>query len=199
MLAGSAVDQYRAAANRSPSGNVGGIVHLLEAVKHLLQTYETEKAITEALEVFNEIHQTENENEVAYAARLNNAAYRCGNVHDEDDKICLYVKGLLSALKTILQRFRNRTERTELSIERIVQLAVEKGGSYRHMLPSSSPDKQNAAYTIRTIKDCTVVRKRVQQSGQQGPVLLSVQLTKRISWFPSWSQPRMFQLQPTSL
>lgn len=87
LLTGSVTDQYRAAANESRSSTIGGIVHWLQDVQHLLRTYVTKREITEALDEFNNVHQTDNENWTAYAARLNNAAYRCGNIHVEDCKI----------------------------------------------------------------------------------------------------------------
>lgn len=58
LLAGSAADQYQAAANGSRSGSIGAIFHWTEAVQHLVQRYETEQRITEAIENFNDIHQT---------------------------------------------------------------------------------------------------------------------------------------------
>lgn len=116
LLTGSVADPYWAAANGSNSDNVSGIFHWPEVVSHLLRTYGAEQAITEALEEFNKVHQTENDNRTAYAARLNKAAYLCWNVHDEDDTIYFYVNGLLLALKTIVQRFRNAKKRIKLSM-----------------------------------------------------------------------------------
>lgn len=43
------------------------------------------------------------------AARRNNAAFRCSNVHDDDEKIIVYVRGLIPALTNILQRLRSET------------------------------------------------------------------------------------------
>lgn len=116
FLAGSAADQYRAAANGSRSDNVGGIFHWLKAVQHLLPTYTTEQSITEAIDELNNIGQAKNKNDTAYTAGLNNAAYRCGNVHDENDKIYLYVNFLLPALTTVVQSFLNENTRLKISM-----------------------------------------------------------------------------------
>lgn len=89
-LTRSACEKYLAAANESCSGNICSIAHWNEAVQHLLCTYDNEQAITEALNDFNDISQVENQKMTAYAARRNNTAYRCGNVHDEDDKNTLF-------------------------------------------------------------------------------------------------------------
>lgn len=102
LLAVSYDYQYRAELNCSRSGNFGGIFHWSETIHHLLRTYATEQAITEALEEFHNIHQNDNENETTCAARIGNAAYHCGNFHDEGDKIYLCVTGVLPALTTML-------------------------------------------------------------------------------------------------
>lgn len=111
------------------------IIHWYEAVQKLFRTYFTKYSITETLEDFDGICYNKNENETAYAARLNNAAYRCGNVHDEDKKINLYVRGILPALEIILQRFRNSSPPSELYMERIVQTVQKERDSYSSRLP----------------------------------------------------------------
>lgn len=60
LLTGNSCDQYPAAANGSRSGNVGGIFHWPETIQHLLRTYATEQATTEALDELNDIHRNEN-------------------------------------------------------------------------------------------------------------------------------------------
>lgn len=111
--------------------DIGGIVHWSESVQHLLTAYATKNAITEIMEYFNDICQMENENETTFVARLNNGAYSCGNVNDEDEEVTIYVKRLFLALTKIVQRFRNANPSSELTMERIVQFACEEGDSYR--------------------------------------------------------------------
>lgn len=103
LLTGSAGVHCRAAANGSRSGRIGGIIHWHVAVQHLLRTYATEKSITETFDDFGDVRQANNSNEAAFAARLNNALYRCCNVHEEDVEINPYIKGLLPTLTTIVQ------------------------------------------------------------------------------------------------
>lgn len=74
LLTGNVGYQYRVAANDSRSGNICGIFHCPETVKHLLRTFATEKPITNSLEEFEDICQNENENVTDYAAKLNNTA-----------------------------------------------------------------------------------------------------------------------------
>lgn len=47
------------------------------------------------------------ENETDYAARLSRDAYRCGNVHQEEDKITEYVNRLQRSIRKIVSRYRN--------------------------------------------------------------------------------------------
>lgn len=98
-------------------------MHWPEAVQHLRCTYATEQTITQTLDDFEDVRQTETENGTAFVAILNNAACLCGNVYEEDEKINVYIKGLVPALTTFEKRFPNATPRYELSIERIVQFA----------------------------------------------------------------------------
>lgn len=119
--------EYQATENGSRSGKVGGIVHWRKALQHPLRTYAAEQAITEALDDFEDVFQTENESETSFVARFNNKVYRYGNVHAEDDKIDLYIKGLLPMLMTIVQFFRNETQHSEPRMERIGQFSREVG------------------------------------------------------------------------
>lgn len=109
LSAGNAGDQYRATSNGSRSENVDGVIHLPETVQHLLRTYDTEQTITEELDDFDDIQQNENENKTAYQLRLNNTTYCRGNVHEDDEKIYLYLKGPLPAFRKIVKRLRNST------------------------------------------------------------------------------------------
>lgn len=116
------------------------------------------QSITVALEDFNNIHHAKNKNETAYDVTLSNAAYRFGNVHDEEYKIYLYVKCLLQALTTIFQRLRNAKPRKDRSMECTFHLARENGYSYHSRLHATTPGQEAATRTVRTIPVRTVVR-----------------------------------------
>lgn len=103
-----------------------------------------EQAITETPDDLEDVCQAETENDTAFAARLHNAAYRCGNVHEEDRKINLYINGLLPVLTTIVQRFQNATPRSELSMERIAQFSIEEGDLYRSRLSGNGSRQQTS-------------------------------------------------------
>lgn len=74
-----------------------------------LRTYATDQTNTEALDDFEAVLKIETENETGFTVRINNKAYRCGSVHRDDENINSYINGLLTALKTIVQRFQNAT------------------------------------------------------------------------------------------
>lgn len=85
LLTGGAGAQYRAAANGCRSGRLSGIIQRSEAVKHLLRT-SNKKPITESIDDLKNVRQAENENYKAFAARLNNVVYQCGNFYEEAER-----------------------------------------------------------------------------------------------------------------
>lgn len=87
LLTGSDGDHYRSSVKGTRFGNVGAIVHCPEAIQDLLRTYVTEQATTKTVDDSDDFHWTENENEAAQGARLNNAAYSYGKFHKENNKI----------------------------------------------------------------------------------------------------------------
>ena len=103
LLTKTAAHQYRAASNSSRSS---GVRYWPEAVQYLLRTYATETAIREALDQLDRIRQSPTEDEHAFAARVNEAIYRCGNVHEEVEKISFFINGLRDEIRTIVSRFR---------------------------------------------------------------------------------------------
>ena len=83
FLKGRAETQYRASAN---SISTGGVAYWPEAVQYLLRSYATPAAISRATKELNSITQIWDEDKITYASRINEAAYRCGNVHSEEGK-----------------------------------------------------------------------------------------------------------------
>lgn len=86
-----AEEAYSASKNVSRTGPSGTIVHWPEAVQHLIHTDATENSIFEAIDDFREVLKSSTENETAYATIFNLASYRCVNLHEEEDKITMYV------------------------------------------------------------------------------------------------------------
>ena len=150
MLTKSAAKQYRAACNSSRSA---GLKYWPEAVQYLLRTYATETAIREAVRDLENIRQSPTEDETAFATRINEAVYRCGNVYDDIEKIGFFINGLREETRTIVQRYRRDQPRYELSYDRIVQFARDEGDSYRarnRAPPALRPALANQQTTPRT-------------------------------------------------
>ena len=155
LLTKKAAQHFRSASSHSRSG---GLVCWPDAVQYLLRTYATEQAIRESVEHLENLLQATNEDENAFASRVGVAAYRCGNVHTEVEKIAIFVNGLLPAIRSIVSRFRREQPRHMLTFDRIVSYARDEGDSYRARMPtrtqafgsshrSASPDPHRAPST----------------------------------------------------
>ena len=99
FLSNPAAVQFRAVQGGS---RFTGVTCWPEAVQHLLQTYATPSAIRNALRRLQTISQLPKETELEYSTRINEAVYRCGNVHDEVDKMTFFVNGLSPSIQTIV-------------------------------------------------------------------------------------------------
>lgn len=128
FLTGTASQQFRASKNSSRSG---GVSSWPEAVQYFIRTYATPATLREAVEQLRNLKQGVNETEMDFATRINQAAYRCGNVHDEVDKMTYFVNGLLPEIQPRVMRFREDQPRYELTFERLVQFARDEGLAVR--------------------------------------------------------------------
>ena len=78
------------------------------------------------METLEGFRQTSNEDEDAFAARVGIAAYRCGNVHTESEKIGFFINGIQSAIRSILSRFRRDQPRLVLTFEHVGSFARDE-------------------------------------------------------------------------
>ena len=128
LLTKRAAQAYRAIASR---GRGGSLTKWPEAVQYFLRTYGTDRAIQEAVETLESLRQTTNEDEDSFAARVGIAAYRCGNIHTESEKIGFFINGLQPAIRSIVSRFRRDQPRSVLTFDRVVSFARDEGDAYR--------------------------------------------------------------------
>lgn len=63
------------------------------------------------LEDLRNIRQGETEVEEEYRKRTNEAVFRCGKVHSEDEKITLYIDGLSDTTRTVVARYQESGNR----------------------------------------------------------------------------------------
>ena len=149
FLSKTASTQYRA---RQHGGSSGGITCWPEAVQYLLRTYATPSAIRKATSDLRSVQQLENEDESAYAARVSEAAYRCGNVLTEDEKMTIFVDGLQPEIRTTVARYREDQPRYEMTLERLIHHAQDEGDALRARISaeqSRNNNRQLAPLTIR--------------------------------------------------
>lgn len=57
---------------------------------------------------------------MAFSSRVNLAAFKCGNIHDEDEKMTLFIDGLDDSTRTVVARFRDNEHRHKMTYERLV-------------------------------------------------------------------------------
>jgi hypothetical protein len=133
FLSDTARTQYRAMHTGSRSS---GVTCWPEAIQYLLRTYATPSAIRNATAELRNICQSNDEDELTYGARINHAAYRCGNVYDEDERMTFFIDGLRPETRTVVARYRENEFRQDMTMERLVQHAKDSGDSFRAMAPS---------------------------------------------------------------
>ena len=83
FLIDNARTQYRAMQSGS---RTSGVTCWQEGEQYLLRTYATTTAIRNATNELRSVRQTADEDELGDRARINHASYRCGSIHEEDEK-----------------------------------------------------------------------------------------------------------------
>ena len=92
-------------------------------------------AIRNATNELRNVRQTPDEDELAFGARMNHAAYHFGNIHEDDEIITFFIDGLRAETTKLVTRFRENQYRKYLKFERIIQFAQDEGGYFRAMAP----------------------------------------------------------------
>lgn len=136
---------YRSSSNNSHSGS---IVRWTESFPYLMRTYTTEQAIRKAVEHFENFRQASNEDGHAFASRVSVAAYWCGSVHTEVEKVTIFINGLLPAIRSVVSRFRHEQPRYLLTFDRIVSYARDERESYRARIHSRCLTPNETSRTI---------------------------------------------------
>ncbi len=135
-LGGAAAEQFRASKH---GGHSGGVTNWPAAVNYLLATYATPSAIRDATQAYRNLKQKAEESELAFSARVSQAAYRCGNVFDETDKMSTFVNGLQPTIRTLVARHRESVSAKRLTYTALAQYAKDEGEAYRARQPSLKP------------------------------------------------------------
>lgn len=128
LLSGFALDQYLAVKDTS-SPRDGGVTNWPEAVQYLLRAYATSNRIQEAILRMRDTRQQPQEDEETYSTRLNNAVRRCGNVHSSEERMTMFVDGLLPSIRSLVARHRESHRRS--SYIELVHFARAEGDAHR--------------------------------------------------------------------
>ena len=109
----------------------GGINSWCEAVQWLLRTYAKSQVIRDGVIAFRNCQQKPDEDEATFGDRVRFAAYRCGNVFTEIERVGVFVDGLLPTTRTLVSRHKEATPRDKLLFDDIVSYAQDEGEAYR--------------------------------------------------------------------
>ena len=158
FLKEDALRQYRAARDSSPKE--GGVSAWPEAVQYLLRNYATNNAISEAILEFRDTQQRPDEDETAYSTRLLSAELRCGNVHSSEEKMTMFIDGLLPGIRSLVARERetrrDQSRRGDLfTYLDLVRYAQNEGEAYRarRLRLERQPVRQLTVGASRTAPD----------------------------------------------
>lgn len=112
----------------SPSGNgTDGLPYWPEAVQYFLRTYATGTVISKETTYLEEIPKNANETKSLFASRITDDAYRCGNIHGNNENIIILTKGLLPEVRPIFEQFRAKDQRYSMTFNHVVKFARYEG------------------------------------------------------------------------
>lgn len=132
---------------------IGNTAQWPEAVQYLFRTYTTDLAIEEAFDTLENIRPASKKDESAYDSRVGTAAYQCGNVHTESEKIKIFVHGLQPETSSIVSRFPHDKPRSMLTFDRVFSFARDDGDAYCARVPqprSGTPPPPSVASLQQT-------------------------------------------------
>ena len=116
-------------------------------------TYATPGAIRRETSYLRTIRKFSDKDESSYAARINEAAYRCGSIHLEDEKMSFFVDGLQPELRTTVARYREDQPQQEMTLERLVHHSQDEGDALRARIISEGErviKRRQAEFAIPT-------------------------------------------------
>ena len=73
----------------------------------------------EAMDNLRYIRKGDTETEESYRKRFHDAINRCGNVHNEGEKITLYIDGLKSTIRTIVDCHQESISQHDMTFEAV--------------------------------------------------------------------------------
>ena len=83
------------------------------------------------MESLPNIRQTSTEAEEDYRERPNEEIFRCGNIHEEDEKMTNYGDGLNETIRMVVARHRKNVSLRDLTFEGLSHLARSEDDAHR--------------------------------------------------------------------
>lgn len=102
-----------------------------EVVNHFFRAYATPEIICNVVNNVQNIRQPSLEDGSTYSRRINDVIHRYRNVHDEIDKMILFVNELLLSVQTIVVHVRESKRRPRQLYKELVQYAQDGGKFHR--------------------------------------------------------------------
>ena len=133
FLVGDAEQIYQNELELGDEG-VGGTTSYCHAVQFILRRYAADRYIDRAVEELENARQKDNEDETAYARRLQSKAKCFGGVYSEGDLITRFIRGLDPALKPLPSAEHNSVLRSCRTFYVVVGRAASLGDSQRAMM-----------------------------------------------------------------
>lgn len=97
-----------------------------------------------ALENLRQIRKGDDELEESYRKRLNKAIHRCGNVHEDDEEMTMYIEGILKDIQTIFAHHQESVPGRDLNHEDLIHFAPSEDEAVR------SKERQTRHFTRLT-------------------------------------------------
>ena len=192
FLQGQARTQFDA--TRQMDSIDGGISYWPEAVQYPLRTYGMNDAISGAVLHLRDVRQISEEWETSYSARLLDAEFRCGNVHDAEERILLFIDGLNPGIRSLEARYResalqDRRNRRTITFLDVVQFAQKEGDTLRArsgraknadsdmrraavMLKQQAPAKPRCMMTMESSEDSQPIDFVERHNGEEAAHLI---------------------------
>lgn len=98
-------------------------------MNYFFRAYATPAAICNTVNDLRNIHETPREDELTCIKSVSDATHWCGNVCDEVEKITLFDNRFLPSIQTVVRRFQESKNQSELSLEELVLYLQHKGDS----------------------------------------------------------------------
>lgn len=137
VLSETVETQFRT--NLSGESHCRGVIFCLKALQYRFRTYATPTAMWNALENLHSMHKRDDELEEGYLKRFHGAIHRCGNVLEDNEKMTLYIDGLMTTTRTIVASYRERVPSHDMTFQELTHFSSSYNEAVRAHSRQSRP------------------------------------------------------------